>query len=1273
MKSKTKKNFLLAALSIVMIFCVALASALLPKAKVLAGEKDAYKYTLAYSDNFDDGNIDGWSVVRGGSSYSYITGGATKKNWRFNGENHIAYKQGLSTDYGMFLYGTANSTDYVFEVKMRADVEETLGEYLTTNAANLGAGLTLNTHLPFFVTDYAPNTSYHTFIGRSVCISNYAIGFYEYTYLDQDAGTLSGGWAKKSATDTATASARIKNTFGDDFDWRDWHTIRVQANATACSLYLDGALMVTAENSGFTKATATKGYAGFAGVCNEKYKPLHFDDFNYWTKNASYDSSIKTEATVNSINAADFRDTTKVALGSSAPKTALEETTENKLLYDLDVYMGTDHRVLTDYSYTSLNAVVGMDIERQKAAKGVVAGETYTGTTRISTSNVTGILFNGSFTNGKYNGYQLCYYAIYYQNSFQNVVNLYLNKLTNSAIANTNTDQILIGKLTGTTSCVVDMNVEGGYLTVTPYATKADYQSGTKATLKSSASSVTVTDGAYKVKLPTYDATVGGDYTEGNFGFRCQSGSTSATNHLQLMCDVEFISFSGKAQVIPPITEPLAAETATKTVSVSTPANGAVTVNGAAAKATQTVETHSEVKLVFTPNSGYIIDNVTINGVKMGAITEFTISNITSDYTVEVSFTNVKTVEVYLLAGQSNAAGFTPVNGLYKGYTYGGEVDEEKLATYEAGYTDIMYYGVTQSADPENAGVKWNHVTVGKGAGAYRIGPELGFADAMTEYYGGSKGKAAVIKYAVGATGFGNASETVRNTYGNWMSPSAISAAQEAGETLHEKAGLLYNNLIETVTIALEALVAQGYQPVVKGAMWLQGCADAKVPQANKYQHNISCLINDLRADVTEIMTELSIAQDCAEMPFVICKIGADLRNADDEAVVREQMQMAAAALTNVRIVETDDFVLPDVNDNNDVWHFSVKGMLAIGNRFADVLAQMNGKKAVVNYSVTFDADGGSGTFAPQTVAQYMSVTEPSEAPEKAGFTFLGWFAEDSETAWSFTSNAVKGNTKLTAKWDAIDYTLTFDLNDGVFALGVETKESYTAADEAYTLPVPVKAGYTFGGWYENADFSGDAVTALATGSTGNKTYYAKWTAEAIKYTVTVTTPENGTLEVSAKGSVDAGTMITVTATPAAGYKLVKVTVNGVDFTGTQFLLGEDTTIAAVFERDITLYAITVTQGANGTVSVDKTYAGENDIVTVAVTPDKGYELVSIKVNGEAIDGTSFVVTGEMTVTAEFAKASKKSDKGCGGVAALGGLTMALACAGVVLNKKRKK
>ena len=44
-----------------------------------------------------------------------------------------------------------------------------------------------------------------------------------------------------------------------------------------------------------------------------------------------------------------------------------------------------------------------------------------------------------------------------------------------------------------------------------------------------------------------------------------------------------------------------------------------------------------------------------------------------------------------------------------------------------------------------------------------------------------------------------------------------------------------------------------------------------------------------------------------------------------------------------------------------------------------------------------------------------------------------------------------------------------------------------------FYLPVPEYASHTFGGWYEESDFSGKEITYLDEDSSGDKTYYAKW------------------------------------------------------------------------------------------------------------------------------------------------------------------------------------
>lgn len=78
---------------------------------------------------------------------------------------------------------------------------------------------------------------------------------------------------------------------------------------------------------------------------------------------------------------------------------------------------------------------------------------------------------------------------------------------------------------------------------------------------------------------------------------------------------------------------------------------------------------------------------------------------------------------------------------------------------------------------------------------------------------------------------------------------------------------------------------------------------------------------------------------------------------------------------------------------------------------------------------------------------------------------------------------------------DYIENDLTFDLGGGAFAEGFTAPLGFYSNAE-YKLPTAnsvVYDGFTFAGWYDNANFSGDAVTFIPAGTTGDKTYYAKW------------------------------------------------------------------------------------------------------------------------------------------------------------------------------------
>ena len=158
---------------------------------------------------------------------------------------------------------------------------------------------------------------------------------------------------------------------------------------------------------------------------------------------------------------------------------------------------------------------------------------------------------------------------------------------------------------------------------------------------------------------------------------------------------------------------------------------------------------------------------------------------------------------------------------------------------------------------------------------------------------------------------------------------------------------------------------------------------------------------------------------------------------------------------------------------------------------------------------VSFNSNGGSGTIANQTVTYGGTASEPGAAsnPTRAGCNFLDWRTSSNggttlnATAYSF-STPVTGNLTLYANWDVEEYSVTYISAAQPVAAG-----TYTAIT-GLTLPTPTKTGLTFAGWYENSSFTGSRITSISAGTTGDKTYYAKWTA-------TVTFNTNGGSAVS--------------------------------------------------------------------------------------------------------------------------------------------------------------
>ncbi len=119
-------------------------------------------------------------------------------------------------------------------------------------------------------------------------------------------------------------------------------------------------------------------------------------------------------------------------------------------------------------------------------------------------------------------------------------------------------------------------------------------------------------------------------------------------------------------------------------------------------------------------------------------------------------------------------------------------------------------------------------------------------------------------------------------------------------------------------------------------------------------------------------------------------------------------------------------------------------------------------------------------------------VTLPS-ALVKAGYDFAGYRNSSlylAEASYEVTSSLAV----FKPEFSPTSYTITYHLDGG--SNGVGNPSSYTIETATINLADATKAGYVFAGWYGNGSFTGDAITSIPKGSTGDIDLYAKYIRE---------------------------------------------------------------------------------------------------------------------------------------------------------------------------------
>lgn len=167
------------------------------------------------------------------------------------------------------------------------------------------------------------------------------------------------------------------------------------------------------------------------------------------------------------------------------------------------------------------------------------------------------------------------------------------------------------------------------------------------------------------------------------------------------------------------------------------------------------------------------------------------------------------------------------------------------------------------------------------------------------------------------------------------------------------------------------------------------------------------------------------------------------------------------------------------------------------------ITVQMYATWAIDTYTVTYNANGGSGAPSSQTKTYNVNLTLSSTTPTWTGRTFSKWNTKANGTGdnysagGTYTANAA---ATLYAQWTLNTYTVSYSANGGTGAPSAQTK----TYDVNLTLSStkPTRTGYTFKNWNTKSDGTGTTYSSGGTyTSNSGATLYAQW--QIITYPVT--------------------------------------------------------------------------------------------------------------------------------------------------------------------------
>lgn len=296
-------------------------------------------------------------------------------------------------------------------------------------------------------------------------------------------------------------------------------------------------------------------------------------------------------------------------------------------------------------------------------------------------------------------------------------------------------------------------------------------------------------------------------------------------------------------------------------------------------------------------------------------------------------------LDIYMIAGQSNAAGSTNIISAKEG--------ERDLNTYE----NVRYYCNSRYINGADHGVSKEYGPVHENLGYAegKVGPELGMARALNDKYATNERKAIIFKVASGGTSLLLSEDTVSATgstserffqRGSWL-PSSLGKPEDTDPD--RPTGYLTRLLKSSVEEFYADLLARGFSAEnihFKALCWMQGETDRK--SSRRYFDVFPEFAKEIRSHICTVSGQPDFV-----LPIVVGEISETYTSAmPDDVTTNQKMIAVQHKLTEVvpalTVIPSSGYAMNQMENGasvaigSDTYHWNYHDILEIGELFGN-------------------------------------------------------------------------------------------------------------------------------------------------------------------------------------------------------------------------------------------------------------------------------------------------------------------------------------------------